>query len=198
MAQYVTNGACGRMMKCASPSRSPGRTFGSPTRSCDSPAPSFGSPGRAFGSPGHSSSSPTRSFGNRADFRTHGTYQSRGNWRSGKTTSTGVRATLMADHFATLGVRHNASKTEIKSAYRKLAKQFHPDVSRESDQSKFIQINNAYESALNCVTGSNYASSNCDADNYAEDCREELEDWEDYMGFEGAGNVYYSVDFPCA
>ncbi|CAM6110840.1 unnamed protein product [Calypogeia fissa] len=105
----------------------------------------------------------------------------------------------MTDHFTTLGIRHNASKSEIKSAYKKLAKQFHPDVCRgDQCQTKFIQIKNAYESALNCVTGPNYASSYCDAENYAEDCREELEEWEEYMGFEGAGSIYFSVDYPCA
>lgn len=43
-----------------------------------------------------------------------------------------------------LGVNKNASKEEIKSAYRKLAKDHHPDANG-GDDSKFKQINEAYK-----------------------------------------------------
>lgn len=49
----------------------------------------------------------------------------------------------MQDHYSTLGVNKNASADEIKSAFRKLAKQHHPDLG--GDQAKFQQINEAYE-----------------------------------------------------
>ncbi|MCD0307808.1 DnaJ domain-containing protein, partial [Acinetobacter baumannii] len=45
-----------------------------------------------------------------------------------------------------LGVSKNASKSEIKSAYRKLARSYHPDVNKEPGaEQKFKDISNAYE-----------------------------------------------------
>ncbi|KAK4256679.1 hypothetical protein QN277_006370 [Acacia crassicarpa] len=51
-----------------------------------------------------------------------------------------------ADYYSVLGVSRNASKSEIKSAYRKLARNYHPDVNKEPGaEQKFKEISNAYE-----------------------------------------------------
>lgn len=50
------------------------------------------------------------------------------------------------DYYDILGVSKGADTKEIKSAFRKLARQYHPDVSQEPDaEEKFKEINEAYE-----------------------------------------------------
>jgi curved DNA-binding protein len=50
------------------------------------------------------------------------------------------------DYYAIMGVARNASQDEIKRAYRKLARKFHPDVSKEKDAEKrFKEVGEAYE-----------------------------------------------------
>ena len=48
--------------------------------------------------------------------------------------------------YETLEINENASESEIKKAYRKLARKYHPDVNKEaSAEEKFKEINAAYE-----------------------------------------------------
>ncbi len=49
------------------------------------------------------------------------------------------------DYYDVLGVARNASDDEIRSAFRKLARQYHPDINKEPDaEEKFKEINEAY------------------------------------------------------
>ncbi|WP_457598889.1 DnaJ domain-containing protein, partial [Hydrogenimonas sp.] len=48
--------------------------------------------------------------------------------------------------YETLGVSENASAEEIKRAYRKLARKYHPDINKDPEaEEKFKEINAAYE-----------------------------------------------------
>jgi len=52
----------------------------------------------------------------------------------------------MSDHYATLGVERDASAEEIKKAYRRLARELHPDVNPDPQtQERFKEVTAAYE-----------------------------------------------------
>ena len=61
------------------------------------------------------------------------------------------------DYYHALGVAHDASAEDIKKAYRKLAHQYHPDVSKDpAGEEKFKEIAEAYETLKSPVKRSAY------------------------------------------
>jgi len=55
-------------------------------------------------------------------------------------------AVKYTDYYATLGVEREASAAEIRKAYRRLARRYHPDISSEDDaEATFKEVNEAYQ-----------------------------------------------------
>lgn len=65
--------------------------------------------------------------------------------RARQSSYTAPKATVGFDPFQVLGVSPSTPKDQIKSAYRRLAAQLHPDVNSSADaHEKMAQLNNAY------------------------------------------------------
>ena len=55
-------------------------------------------------------------------------------------------SSMAENYYQTLGVKKEATDADIKKAYRRLAKKYHPDVSTESNaEEKFKQVQDAYD-----------------------------------------------------
>lgn len=90
----------------------------------------------------------------------------------------------MEDYYKTLGVNKNATEEEIKSAYRKLVKKYHPDRNKDADaESRFKKITEAYETLSDPKKRNAY-------DNPASNF-----DFGGFSGFGGNGFTEMNADF---
>src|SRR5271166_6160416 len=88
------------------------------------------------------------------------------------------------DYYATLGVARGAGAEDIKRAYRKLARKYHPDVSKEKNaEARFKDVQEAYEVLKDPERRATY-------DQLGRDFRSGQQfrpppDWEQRFGFSG-------------
>ncbi|MDP6670615.1 MAG: molecular chaperone DnaJ [archaeon] len=61
------------------------------------------------------------------------------------------------DYYAVLGLKKGASVAEVKGAYKRLAKKYHPDISKEQDaEAKFKEVLEAYQTLSDAQKKANY------------------------------------------
>lgn len=64
---------------------------------------------------------------------------------------------MARDYYETLGVARNADQDDVKKAFRRLARKYHPDVNKDAGaEDSFKEINRAYEVLSEPETRSRY------------------------------------------
>ena len=87
------------------------------------------------------------------------------------------------DYYEVLGVPKNASQDDIRNAYRQLARQYHPDVSKAADASeRFKEINEAYQILSDSERRRSY-------DRFGHAGVPEMGGFEGFSGFGGLGDI---------
>ena len=100
------------------------------------------------------------------------------------------------DYYKTLGVKKNASADEIKKAYRKLARKYHPDVNQgdKTSEEKFKDINEAYEVLSDEDKRGKYDRFGAEWQQFSRaGGRPEDFNWNQWGGQPGGGGQYRSV-----
>ncbi|XWS20547.1 hypothetical protein CRYUN_Cryun31cG0111200 [Craigia yunnanensis] len=109
-------------------------------------------------------------------------------------------ASSVMDPYKTLRVQPDASESEVKKAFRRLALQYHPDVCKGSNCGvEFQTINEAYDIVMSNLRGESNESQMFEAyhDEGIDEPMRGMDDpdwdlWEEWMGWEGAGIRDYS------
>lgn len=102
------------------------------------------------------------------------------------------------DYYKILGVDKKATQAQIKSAYRKLAKKYHPDVDKTKAASdKFKEINEAYEVLSDKEKRDRYDNLGANWQNmgYGQASNQGWEQFYQNMGREGGTHTYTQGDF---
>src|SRR3954471_17024654 len=87
---------------------------------------------------------------------------------------------MARDFYEVLGVSRDAGREELQQAYRRLARQNHPDVNKDpAAEERFKEINEAYSVLSDPELRKRY-------DRFGEDFRRVPDDWEERVGA-GAG-----------
>ena len=88
------------------------------------------------------------------------------------------------DYYGVLGIGKSASKAEIKKAYRKLAKKYHPDMNKDNQKAaeeKFKEISEAYEILIDDQKRANYDTFGHKRLQYS--WRRGVFDWKNFMHY---------------
>src|SRR2546426_10488584 len=100
------------------------------------------------------------------------------------------------DYYESLGVPRSASEAEIKKAFRKLAREHHPDVAKDKKRAeeKFKEINEAYEVLGDAEKRKRYDELGADWKSGAE--FRPPPGWEQHFGgARGAGPGHFEFEF---
>ena len=94
---------------------------------------------------------------------------------------------MARDYYDVLGVTPDAGPDELQQAFRRLARQNHPDVNKDPGaEERFKEVNEAYQALSDPELRKRY-------DRFGEDYRKVPEDWEERVG---AGVAMNSGELP--
>lgn len=101
------------------------------------------------------------------------------------------------DYYNSLGVKRDASADEIKKAFRKLARKYHPDINPgdQAAEAKFKEINEAYEVLSDPEKRKKYDQFGADWNRYQQTGGAGGFDWSQYAGQPGGVRVDFGQGF---